>query len=148
MHLDIVVPILQLAIGPVIVISGVGLLLLSMTNRFGRVIDRSRILAERKDSESSYDVHHIKEQLVVMMRRAQLLRLSIAFISVSLLLDVFLIITLFIFALLEYEGAIITIAIFIGCMLSLILGLLYFLADINLSLSALKLETNFSLESS
>ena len=142
MHLEIVVPILQLAIGPVIVISGVGLLLLSMTNRFGRVIDRSRILAERKEDESAYDPHHIKEQLLVMMRRARLLRLAIAFVSISLLLDVLLIITLFLMALIKYEGAIITVAIFIGCMVSLILGLLYFIADINLSLSALKLETN------
>ncbi|MSU48902.1 MAG: DUF2721 domain-containing protein [Opitutus sp.] len=38
------VPILQLAIGPVILISGVGLLLLTMTNRFGRLLDRSRLL--------------------------------------------------------------------------------------------------------
>jgi hypothetical protein len=41
-----VIPLLQIAIGPVILISGVGLLLLSMTNRFGRIIDRSRILAQ------------------------------------------------------------------------------------------------------
>ena len=34
--------ILQLAICPVILISGVGLLLLTMTNRFGRVIDREK----------------------------------------------------------------------------------------------------------
>jgi hypothetical protein len=39
------IPSLQVAIGPVILVSGVGLLLLSMTNRFGRVIDRSRELA-------------------------------------------------------------------------------------------------------
>ena len=39
------IPILQSAVGPVILISGVGLLLLSMTNRFGRVVDRARILA-------------------------------------------------------------------------------------------------------
>ena len=45
MRLIDLVPILQMAVGPVILISGVGLLLLSMTNRLGRVIDRSRLLA-------------------------------------------------------------------------------------------------------
>ena len=39
MRLTDLVPILQMAIGPVILISGVGLLLLSMTNRLGRAID-------------------------------------------------------------------------------------------------------------
>jgi hypothetical protein len=46
MRLHELVPTIQLAIGPVILVSGVGLLLLSMTNRFGRVIDRSRQLSE------------------------------------------------------------------------------------------------------
>ena len=36
------VPIMQLAVGPVILISGVGLLMLTLTNRFGRMIDRTR----------------------------------------------------------------------------------------------------------
>ena len=35
------IPVLQMAVGPVILISGIGLILLSMTNRFGRVIDRA-----------------------------------------------------------------------------------------------------------
>ena len=43
------IPILQVAIGPVILISGVGLLLLSMTNRLGRVIDRARLLVKGLD---------------------------------------------------------------------------------------------------
>ena len=47
------IPLLPTAIGPVILISGVGLLLLSMTNRFGRIIDRSRILAHEMRSGSA-----------------------------------------------------------------------------------------------
>jgi hypothetical protein len=42
MSLTDLIPTLQLAIGPAILISGVGLISLSMTNRFGRAIDRSR----------------------------------------------------------------------------------------------------------
>jgi hypothetical protein len=42
MTLQQLIPTLQVAIGPVILISGVGLLILSMTNRLGRTIDRSR----------------------------------------------------------------------------------------------------------
>jgi len=144
MQLEQIIPILQLSIGPVIVISGVGLLLLSMTNRFGRVIDRSRMLADSIETNEQGNVlHHFNEQLVVMMRRARLLRAAIAYVSVSLLLDALLIITLFLTALLQFEGAaIIIVIVFIGCMISLIIGLFYFIADINLSLSALKLETS------
>ena len=40
--LEQIIPELRDAIGPVILISGVGLLLLTMTNRRGRAIDRAR----------------------------------------------------------------------------------------------------------
>jgi hypothetical protein len=39
-----VVQILTASIAPVIVISGIGLLLLSITNRYGRAIDRARLI--------------------------------------------------------------------------------------------------------
>ena len=39
-----VVQILTASIAPVIVISGVGLLLLSISNRYGRAIDRARLI--------------------------------------------------------------------------------------------------------
>jgi hypothetical protein len=42
---DSLLPMIQLAITPVILIAGVGSLLLSMTNRLGRIVDRTRILA-------------------------------------------------------------------------------------------------------
>src|ERR1017187_2945916 len=52
MHTIYVVQILTASIAPVIVISGVGLLLLSITNRYGRAIDRARLLArELSDSD-------------------------------------------------------------------------------------------------
>ena len=44
MPIPAVVQILTASIAPVIVISGVGLLLLSITNRYGRAIDRARLL--------------------------------------------------------------------------------------------------------
>lgn len=140
MTIDQIVPILQLAIGPVIVISGAGLVLLSMTNRFGRVIDRARILAESMHSGSDGDSHHIQSQLLILTRRARMLRLAIAFTSVSLLLAGFLVIVLFVLALMDLKTAYVIIVIFILCMGSLIAGLVVFIADVNVSLSALKLE--------
>lgn len=140
MQLDQIVPVLQFAIGPVIVISGAGLVLLSMTNRFGRVIDRSRSLAESKLRTSMNHSHSIEDQLIILIRRARLLRAAIAFASISLLLAAFLVISLFLVELAHLEAAWLIVTIFICCMGSLIIGLLFFLADVNVSLSALKLE--------
>ncbi|PIE69171.1 MAG: hypothetical protein CSA21_03340 [Deltaproteobacteria bacterium] len=138
-YLEQIIPILQLAIGPVIVISGVGLLLLSMTNRLGRVIDRSRNLVEDENKYLS-NRHHVQEQLAIMMARAHKLRAAIACVSLCLFLDVILIITLFICALFHINGTVAIILLFIGSMISLTIGLLYFMLDINTSLSALTIE--------
>ena len=49
--LHAIVPVLQMATGPVILISGIGLLLLTMTNRLGRAIDRARSLSREPVDE-------------------------------------------------------------------------------------------------
>ncbi|MDR1968151.1 MAG: DUF2721 domain-containing protein, partial [Burkholderiaceae bacterium] len=49
-------PILQVAIGPVILISGIGMLLLTLSNRFGRAVDRSRVLGrELRESDQAHE---------------------------------------------------------------------------------------------
>jgi len=142
MSLDQIVPVLQLSIGPVILISGAGLILLSMTNRYGKVIDRSRILAESLRKVAGNETNRFQSQLQILMRRAQLLRLAIAFTSISLLLVALLIIALFLVALIGIKAAILIIILFTSCMLSLIAGLIIFIVDVNISLSALKVETH------
>jgi hypothetical protein len=140
MRLTELVPILQMAIGPVILISGVGLLLLSMTNRLGRVIDRSRLLAEAVRRTDEAQKPRLISQLKVLGRRAGLIRASIIMSSTSVLLAAVLIILLFLAGLMKAELAALAIVLFVGCMGCLILSLIFFIADINLSLSALKLE--------
>ncbi|MCO6045988.1 DUF2721 domain-containing protein [Aeoliella sp. ICT_H6.2] len=140
MTLEELVPILQLAIGPVILISGVGLILLSMTNRFGRVIDRSRELAPLIQNGSGETNARILEQVRILARRARLIRTGIALGVVSVLLTAVLIIALFAAALLKLPMTFVIIACFTLCLLSLIGCLICFLVDVNMSLHALWLE--------
>jgi len=140
MTLTDLIPTLQLAIGPVILISGIGLILLSMTNRYGRLIDRARRLTGDLHGSSETDHIRLIAQLRILSSRARLVRASITFAAVSILLAAILIISLFLGALLQLEIASIIVGIFILGMLSLIIALLLFLSDINLSLKALWLE--------
>ncbi|MBK7975990.1 MAG: DUF2721 domain-containing protein [Deltaproteobacteria bacterium] len=134
------VPILTFAVAPVILISGVGLLLLSMTNRFGRVIDRARELTVELRGVEHDHRDSVARQLRILMRRAGIVRASIRLAAVSLLLAAVLVITLFVSAVLRLEIALVIVALFVGCMLSLTVSLVLFIADIDLSLTALKLE--------
>ena len=133
------IPVLQVAIGPVILISGVGLLLLSMTNRFGRAVDRSRQLCE--SLRTSPNRHSARmQQLEILTRRARIIRAAIALAAVSVLLAALLIITLFLAALLKLELAVALAVLFIACLAALIGSLVFFIWDINISLAALELE--------
>ena len=134
------VPILQIAIGPVILISGVGLLLLSMTNRFGRAIDRSRILSRELRENPNVDREQILAQITILSKRANLIQRAITLASVSVLLAAILIIVLFLMALLQVNAAWLIILLFIGCMVSLIGSIIAFIQDINHALEALKLD--------
>ncbi len=124
MPVEHLIPILQVSIGPVILISGVGLLILSMTNRFARIIDRSRQLTNELRSEGGGAGHaSLEEQLSILVRRARMLRVAIFLAAISVLLAAVLIILLFLTALLQYENAILIITLFIDCMASLIVSL-------------------------
>jgi hypothetical protein len=139
-HLAQLVPILQMAVGPVILISGVGLLLLTMTNRFGRIIDRSRILAAALRDGSDGEQDRAKSQVAILWRRARLVRQAIMFGVLSVLLAVALVIVLFAAALASLEIAWVIAGIFIACLLTLVASLVAFLREIDISLEALKVD--------
>jgi hypothetical protein len=139
MLLTDLIPTLQLAVGPAILISSVGLILLSMTNRFGRVIDRSRQLTNELRGASEAEREKVLAELRVLWLRARIIRAGIALAVLSALLAAILIISLFMGALLTL-GAAVPAGLFVMCMVCLIGALLMFFLDINLSLRALKLE--------
>ncbi len=134
------IPLLQVAIGPVVLISGIGLLILSMTNRFGRVIDRGRSLTRELPGMSSGDQIRVNEQLRILVRRAEYLRRAITAAVISVLLAAVLIITLFLTALLKIEDAWLISVLFVAAMGSLIYSLIAFIQDLNESLLAFKLD--------
>lgn len=134
------VPVLQTAIGPVILISGVGLLMLSMTNRFARVIDRSRLLLVTAQGAPGPQRDRIRAEMVVMLGRARLLRRAIAMAAVSVLLAALLVVTLFVVGLTGNRSSVLISTLFGASMLSLIGAMVTFIQDINVSLRALQIE--------
>ena len=133
-------PVLQTAIGPMILISGLGLVLLTMTNRLGRTIDRVRILAAILPTATESKHAKVSAQLQILWRRARLIRTAIMLCATSALASAILIIVIFFTALWQLEVALLIGALFILSMLCLIGALIFVILDINQSLMALKLE--------
>ena len=131
---------LQLSIGPVILISGVGLIILSLTNRLGRTVDRTRQLSVEYRSASGSDLVRILSELKILTKRAKVLRSSNFFAVFSVLLVSLLIISLFGSVLYDFNMSYILISLFILSIISLVVSLAFFIYDIELSLIALWIE--------
>jgi len=130
--------VLQASISPVALISGVGLLILSVSNRLGRVMDRLRELLDRRRSGASDS--HIANQITVLHRRAGILRNSLTAAAICVLLASALVLLLFTVAMFGARLELLVIALFALSLLSLIASLVLFIWDMNLSLRAVEEE--------
>jgi hypothetical protein len=138
--LEQIIPELRDAIGPVILISGVGLLLLTMTNRLGRAIDRARQLKNELSTCTGREREQALAQVAILYRRSTIIRVSIILAAASAALATLLMIALFVAALLQMHAGLLIGVLFMSCMASLFVSLVAFICDVNLSLRALRLE--------
>jgi hypothetical protein len=131
--------VLQASISPVALVSGVGLLILSQTNRLGRVMDRLRGVIEQRRLLKVPDAH-LEQELSVLQRRAQILRAAITTAVVSALLASVLVLLLFTAAVFGTRMDVVIVAMFATSLLSLILSLVLFIFDMNMALRAVQEE--------
>jgi hypothetical protein len=140
-------PIIQAATAPVILISGMGLLLLTMTNRMGRIIDRTRIYAAHLHEAEPAERRQLELQLKLTWQRAKLVRLSLTFATSSMLASAALVIAIFVGATLHVDLEVLMLVLFLAALALLVASLVTFLRDIFVSLSALRLEVRQAHES-
>jgi len=134
------IELLKNSISPIVLISGVGLLLLSLTNRLGRIIDRSRKIVDELKT-GSHKVHENKnKQLRILYKRARILRTSITLTSLTILLSSLMILLLFLKFTVFVSIDKIFLTFFAIAIFCLIGGVIFFLIDITLALKALKYQ--------
>ncbi|HVY68380.1 MAG TPA: DUF2721 domain-containing protein [Verrucomicrobiae bacterium] len=131
--------VLQACIAPVAMISGVGLLILSQTNRFSRVTDRLRELAQRSRASQATDAL-TNQQITIFHRRARILRGAIGAAVGCAFLASLEVLALFAVAVLGAPVHSLVLLLFALSLVSLILSLALFLVDMSLSLQAIQAE--------
>jgi hypothetical protein len=138
-NLENLTRVLQASISPVALISGVGLLILSLSNRLGRVMDRLRhVLDQRRTAAASEQ--HLDKQVPVLHRRARILRSSITAAIICVLLASVLVLLLFTAAVTGARLELLSLAVFAASLLALVYSLVLFVWDMNLSLKAVQEE--------
>jgi uncharacterized protein DUF2721 len=131
--------IIQAAIAPVVLISGVGLLLLTLTARLGRIVDRTRLLAADRRSASAADRPALDAQLVILGHRARLIRLAVALSAFTVAMIGILITVLFVGLLANWNVTMVAALLFVASMLSLVAAMLVFVSELFQALTALRL---------
>lgn len=131
---------LQACIAPVALISGVGLLLLTITNRLGRTIDRTRQLIGELDKKEVLRKEEKQHEIQILYKRSRYLRNSIGAIVISVIASCLIIPLLFFMNLYDVDLRIPAYLLFLTSILSILVSSLYFFIDVRLALDALKFE--------
>ena len=131
---------LQSCITPVALISGVGLLLLTFTNRLGRTIDRTRQLITELDQPVVSNRSRIENQIRILYQRSKLLRNCIGTMLIGVICSSLIIPVLFFMILFNVDLRVIGYLLFIISIILILISTIYFFKDVMVSLHALKLE--------
>ncbi len=137
---DEIVVLLQTSMAPTVMISGVGLLLLSMTNRLGRPLDRIRLLITELRNAPEDQRPVIAEEIKVLYQRAGLLQTAIVLATLSITLAAMIILTLFFGGATGFPLNGVVEVLFSGSLVALVASLVVFIADIRLGLHSIKIE--------
>ena len=135
-----VAKLIQLALGPVFLISGVGITLSMLTNRLARIVDRARALETQRESTSNdKKLATIDADLKIIFRRSRYINSAIALSTTSAFLTALVVTLLFAseFTPLGVGGAIAVM--FVASMVCLSVAFLMFLFEVRLATKTLRI---------
>ena len=131
--------VIQLAVAPVFLLTGVGALLAVLTNRLARIIDRARVLEERLAVLGETERHASEADLRTLSERARHINRAISLSVTCALLVCALIVALFGGTFLETDVSGLIGLVFIVAMLALIVALVSFLLEISIATRSLRI---------
>lgn len=131
---------LQSSLSPVALISGVGLILLTLNHRIGRTIDKSRNLIVQLQNDQVRDREKKRRELAILFRRSRILRLSISALSFSILTSSLIIPVLLLMNLFQIDLHVPGILLFLLSIAAVVLSAVLLFVDVTLTLKALEFE--------
>jgi hypothetical protein len=131
--------VIQISVAPVFLLAGISALLAVMTNRLGRVIDRSRVLQRAVIKVSNSEKRKIIDrEMAFLLQRGRLINSAITFVTSSALIVCLLIMALFLGSLVGANFSQIVAGLFVICMGLLSVGLILFLGEVFVATKAMR----------
>jgi hypothetical protein len=135
-----IVHLIQSAVAPVFLLSGVGVTLGVLTNRLARIIDRARVVEAQFD-RSGPRSEELSASLKVLARRAHYINTAIALSSISALFVALVVIFLFASAFVPLDLSVTIAVLFVASMLSLTAAFVAFLIEVRIATASLRFGT-------
>ena len=145
-EINLVAHVIQQAVAPVFLLTGVGAMLTVLTNRLSRIIDRHRTIdayvrempgdaraLATGEAPEHHTLQELRREMAMLGRRRIWIHRAITLCTICALLVCLVIATLFIASELVYDPSRLVALLFVTAMLSLIAGLLCFLREIALA---------------
>jgi hypothetical protein len=132
-----IVHLIQSAVAPVFLLSGVGVTLGVLTNRLARIVDRARLLELRVDKEEAR-AESTAASLRVLARRAHYINIAIALCTISALFVSLVVMSLFAGAFLSVNLSGAIAILFVAAMICLTAAFGAFLMEVRIAIRALR----------
>jgi len=131
--------VIQLSVAPVFLLTGIAGLLNVLTGRLARVIDRARVIERDLLSGDASEEGAAHERLRTLAVRARWINIAISLCVASAIFVASVVAVLFASAFWgsDYRGLVA--GLFVSAMAALIVGLVYFLREISLATSSLRI---------
>ena len=130
-NIDTVASVIDVAVAPVFLLAGISGLLMVLTNRLGRTIDRSRSLQSTEAQvRSPRHQKTLQREMANLLRRMHLNHFAISMAVLSAILVCLVVVTLFLGSLLQLNVSSAIAGLFIVCMIVLSLAFIAFLLEV------------------
>jgi hypothetical protein len=130
--------VIQIAVAPVFLLSGVGVMLSVFTGRLSRIVDRARVLEERLGAAGRLPEQDVQQELDKLSLRSRVIDRAISLGICAGMLVCMVIVALFVGDLLGIELSILIAVLFVLAMLSFIGAFTCFLQEVLIATANLR----------
>jgi hypothetical protein len=137
---ETVARLIQLALGPVFLISGVGITLSMLTTRLARIVDRARTLEDRREhAQEDSRIAHIDEDLRFIVRRSRYINSAILLSTMAAFFTAIVVTLLFASEFFRLRAGGVIALMFVSSMVCLTLAFLMFLIEVRIATKSLRI---------
>ncbi len=129
---------IQLSVAPVFLLAGISGLLVVLTNRLARIIDRSRQLQEQLSDATVSRARQSKQELQLQKRRMALVLKAIELCTGTILLVALVVAIVFVSVVTAFDLALVVVPLFVAAMLCLMVAVLLFMREVQLAATQLR----------